>query len=273
MWDQFIAEELVTPEKDDQVTAVFMAIRKAILRDSLSSWIFDSNDADKLRRHFGNLTVITPSVFLETPATPPAIAEGFVESLMWAREYDFQVKQMRHRKRSWQQDFLGYGPLFIYDKTRYYIMPVTYDSVYVRSSYSMLLNMAVIGQLLAEAMWYVTLFNTTWNPVTTANIERLRTCFVKAYVGDVDPITRDQTISHALGMESILQAFERPNWHDVRIAWSMWMMSHSQFLPTSRLPSALVEMGLSGEASSTPTGSSGTSKTSWTPSSAAPTQG
>ncbi|KAH7951265.1 hypothetical protein HPB52_007226 [Rhipicephalus sanguineus] len=229
LWNRFIAEEVVTPEKDDEVTAIFMAIKKAILRDSLSSWIFDPSDADKLRRHFSNLAVITPSVFLETPTALPTSTEGFVENLMRAREYDFQVNQIRNHNRSWQQEILQYGPLRIYDKTWYFIMPDTYDSVYVGHSYSTLLNMAVMGQLLAEALWYVTLFFTAWNPVTTANIERLRTCFVKAYVGDIDSISRDQTISHALGMESILRSFKRPNWHDVRIAWSMWRMSHSQF--------------------------------------------
>ncbi|KAL3258689.1 hypothetical protein MRX96_046381 [Rhipicephalus microplus] len=155
MWDHFTAEELVTPENDDQVVAIFMTIRKAILRDLLSSWIFDSSDVDKLRRHFSNLTVITTSVFMETPIALPTSTEGFVENLIRASDYDFLGIQMYHCNTSWPQDIIEYDPLPIYNKTRYFIMPNIYDSVSVRPSHSTLLNMALVNQLLADALWYV----------------------------------------------------------------------------------------------------------------------
>ncbi|KAH6931547.1 hypothetical protein HPB50_025232 [Hyalomma asiaticum] len=104
-------------------------------------------------------------------------------------------------------------------------MPDTYGSFYLRHSHSALLNMAVMGQLLAEALWYVTLFQTVWSPTTMANIKRFQACFVMAYLNDIDPTNRDQVISHALGVESVLHGFERPHLHDVRIAWRMWRIS------------------------------------------------
>ncbi|KAH7946108.1 hypothetical protein HPB49_020512 [Dermacentor silvarum] len=228
LWNRFMAEALATPEKDEQVAATFSAVRRAIFQDSLSSWIFDTGDVDILRHYFSNLTVLTPSVFLQTSIALPTSTEDFLDNLVRAREYSFRVSRMRYN-RSWPRDILLYGSFVIHDQTQYIITPEIYDSVYVRPTYSTLLNMAVLGQLLAEALWYVTLFRTAWSPATMANIKRMQTCFADAYLGDIHPRYRDETISHALGMQSVLRAFERPDWHDTKIAWSMWKMSHAQF--------------------------------------------
>ncbi|KAK8776186.1 hypothetical protein V5799_030470 [Amblyomma americanum] len=229
MWETFAAEIFTTPEKVAQATAVFIAVKEAVHSDCKRSSLFEGTDTGRLDGFFETLSLVAPLSANYSHVAVPKPAPHFADNLLRSRAYDFEVgREALHGLQD--GDILRYQKVtFIALKTLrlpaedYYYIPNTTKN-------SWLPKMATVGRLLAEAMWHVILNEIKWSPAATANIKRLRTCFLNSYnLSASRGLKLGKLISTALGLSSVLNAMGgRPDWLTVRPAWSLWKLSHAQ---------------------------------------------
>ncbi|KAL1476528.1 hypothetical protein MTO96_036436 [Rhipicephalus appendiculatus] len=206
LWQQLRDEVMMQRRVDDQVTATFTAVKQAVLRDAKSSWLFDDDDVAHLRRLIDGLGVVTVTYGRTHVASP------------------------RRGGHNAEPSFINEG-VKIVDKKDVYIAGRLYDVIENASTpRSLMLNMAVLGHDLAEAVWNLVLLDERWNESTTSNINHLQKCFLERYplFGQELEIHSD-VIASSLGLASVIGAFSRAtDWHTRKLAWSTLYMSHAQ---------------------------------------------
>ncbi|KAK8774527.1 hypothetical protein V5799_010937 [Amblyomma americanum] len=226
IWDLFTAEILTTPQKDEQAIVTFSAVKDAVFWDCRRSWLFEAEDAARLESHFKELALLTPTASTTMPVALPKPTPDFAENLLRGRAFNFEA----FRARLW-----GLHAAQVFDTGiipvvggRYFLLPAFfYDVIRPTSPSSQLANMAALGWLVAESMWSVVLYGIPWNSKTEANLQKLRACFVRTYLGsDRNPTWTNVTMAASLGLSSLLSAFRRPDWNVTRMAFSALEMSH-----------------------------------------------
>ncbi|KAK8780991.1 hypothetical protein V5799_017666 [Amblyomma americanum] len=155
----------------------------------------------------------------------------FAENLLRGRAYNIDVNRERMRGVR-DHSVVTYATLKFLGE-RHLIIPASiYGYIYTGPGNNQLPNATVLGQLLAEGLWLMVLYGIEWRPQTSANINRFAECFVRNYLDGNDassPEAVEALSIRALGMSSVARALERPGWYTVRVAWSVWRLSHAQF--------------------------------------------
>ncbi|KAH7952083.1 hypothetical protein HPB52_018231 [Rhipicephalus sanguineus] len=122
-----------------------------------------------------------------------------------------------------------YRDLIILGDRYILLSPSVYDFIRAASPNSLLPNMAIVGQLLAETLWSMALFYANWKPKTKANILNFGTCFIDTYLDNADISHKYHVLYTSLGMSTVVSALNRSDWHVMHNAWSLWRFSHAQF--------------------------------------------
>ncbi|KAH6942057.1 hypothetical protein HPB50_027512 [Hyalomma asiaticum] len=239
LW-QRLRDEVVTPHRaDDQVTATFAAVKRAVLHDAERSRRFD-DDVERLRSLIDGLHIVTvtPQGHAQLAVPVPRAVGAFAENVLEMNDYVHAADLAGGVHRA--------EPLFIRENVRItdardvHIAPRLYDTVEnASSSHSFMLNMVSLGHDLAEAVWDLIFQGVRWNLTTASMLQLLRTCFVERYaLYDQRDVNAD-VIAPSLALDSVVRAFSRSaDWHTMKLAWSTMYMSHAQLfylLSASRL--------------------------------------
>ncbi|KAL1479972.1 hypothetical protein MTO96_051426 [Rhipicephalus appendiculatus] len=231
LWQQLRDEVMMQRRVDDQVTGTFAAVKQAVLRDAKSSWLFDDDDVAHLRRLIDGLGVVTVTTEGRTwrPLGVPHAVGAFPENVLRMNDYIHAVR-LAGGGHNAEPSFINEG-VKIVDKKDVYIAGRLYDAIENASTpRSFMLNMAVLGHDLAEAVWNLVLLDERWNGSTTSNIYHLQKCFLERYplFGQELEIHSD-VIASSLGLASVIGAFSHAtDWHTRKLAWSTLYMSHAQ---------------------------------------------
>ncbi|KAH6921640.1 hypothetical protein HPB50_003841 [Hyalomma asiaticum] len=215
VWDTFTAETLATFEKENQLRAIFLAVRDAVYHECSASVVFDDVDSARIGELVQNVSLdLTMEATRAAIAVPKSTSE-FAENLLRARAYNFDIQKERRRAPETQAYHI-------------WIPPVMYDMIRTGpGTRSNIPNMAAMGWLIAQAIWEVVL-SSDLSPKAQAAIQRLHSCFDT----DEHGAARNVSVPLVLGMSSVLKAFGRPKWDTVRPAWGTVRMSHGQMFYT-----------------------------------------
>ncbi|KAH6942056.1 hypothetical protein HPB50_027511 [Hyalomma asiaticum] len=230
LW-QRLRDEVVTPQRvDDQVTATFAAVKRAVLHDAESSRLFD-DDVEPLRSLIDGLHIVTTTTQGRTqlPVQVPRAVGAFAENVLQMNDYVHAADPAGGAHLA--------EPLSIYENVRItdardvHIAPRLYDTVEnASSSHSFMMNMVFLGHDLAEAIWDLILWGVRWNQSTASKLQLLRTCFVERYAlyGQQREVNAD-VIAPSLALASVVRAVARSaDWHTKKLAWSTVYMSQAQ---------------------------------------------
>ncbi|KAH7938196.1 hypothetical protein HPB49_021502 [Dermacentor silvarum] len=215
-------------ERDAQFRVIFDAVKDAVRADLQSSRLVEADDVARLERFFRDIALITPSEVVDTGSAVPVMSPNFASDLLESREFEFKAGKAffahfdeKYLFRFAHLDIAGNHSVYISINLYYYIRT---GGANVELS-----NMAVVGRILAEALWFMVFRTVTWTSQTTTNILHLKECYDSYYWNstayDAYGIPPFFT---ALGLSSVLNAFYRPQWLTLKPAWGWGRMSHAQ---------------------------------------------
>ncbi|KAH7986698.1 hypothetical protein HPB49_025858 [Dermacentor silvarum] len=232
IWAKFVAELTTDPEKLDRIRAIFVAVKDIVNRDVSSSPIFQAEDTENLKHFFSFVSLDTPwtDVGFRTVAVPePTLV--FPENLLRARAYSFEVYRARWYGAHWERPrddlvHVGTRHIFLRAAMNYFVRAGSGPS-------SEIPNMAIVGLLVAQGVWSMVLNYEKWTLITQDRIRRLAECYVEYYF-ETDKLNRWAlgSMTVALGLASVLKAFDRKDWDAVRPAWRLLKMSHGEMFYT-----------------------------------------
>ncbi|KAK8769212.1 hypothetical protein V5799_014321 [Amblyomma americanum] len=228
-WYKFTSEVFTTGEKDAEAIAMFAFVKRAVYSDCESSSFFEAEDADRLKAFFKDLSLITPNNVSRVVVPRPSPV--FAENLLKGRAYNIDVNRERLRGLRGLRS-ITYAAVEFLGERRLIIPAAVYGHIYTSSGDNQLLNAAILGQILAEALWVMVLYGMEWKPETSANIDRFTECFVRNYLESDDTFSPENVEAlsvRALGISSVARALEGSGWHTARVAWNIWRLSHAQF--------------------------------------------
>ncbi|KAH7974396.1 hypothetical protein HPB49_015021 [Dermacentor silvarum] len=231
LWNAFVAEMLSSPDKDAEAMAIFTEVKRAVFSDCQASELFEAEDAEHLSKFFGDLTLLTPTAASRsTLVALPKPTRSFGENFLSIRSSEAEIIANRRRLyRDLDATFIvGYGLIEFLGERRLLLLPESYSYIETGSKNHDLPNRAMVGRMMAESMWYMTLYQMSWNARTSANIQSLKRCFKENYFAESDKELDKMTVA-ALGLYSVLNVVDRTHWHVPRPAFSLWQLSHAQF--------------------------------------------
>ncbi|KAH7941004.1 hypothetical protein HPB49_009181 [Dermacentor silvarum] len=229
LWDLFKAEVLTSPDKDIVAEEIFAAVKNAMYEQLRTSPIIEADDFDTLGSFFKNFTLQTPMSAAYASIPVPKATPDFAENLLRGRAYSLTITSARVLSTQATSTVWHHGTLAI--NYRYILLsPLWYNFIFTGSTSFQLLNMAGLGQRLAEILWVLTFYAIPWEPRTSLNTKNFRQCFSGIYYKKFPHYkdTRSVFLS-ALGLSTVVKALNLSEWHTVRPAWSLWRLSHAQF--------------------------------------------
>ncbi|XP_070381986.1 uncharacterized protein [Dermacentor albipictus] len=243
LWQRLRDEVISQRGTDDQVTATFAAVKRAVLRVAESSSLFDA-DVARLRSLVGGLTIVTATTdaSMRPPVEVPRAVDVFAENVLRMNDYVHALNRAGGRRHV--EPMFLFEDVKITDDRDVQISPYLYDLVESTSPHSDVLNMATLGYDLAEAVWKLLILDKRWNQSTVSNLKRFSTCFQRAYARFAQqPGESVDLIAPSLGLASVVNALSRPaDWYTEKLAWSTTFMSHAQLFyllaATGRCPNA-----------------------------------
>ncbi|KAH7941005.1 hypothetical protein HPB49_009182 [Dermacentor silvarum] len=229
LWGLFQAEVLTSRDKDIVAEEVFAAVRNAMHEQLRTSPLIAADDLDTLGSFFKNLTLQTPMSAAHASMPVPKATRDFAENPLRGRAYSLTVSSVRVSSTQatstvWYHD----TPVINY---RYIVLsPIWYNFIFTGSASFRLLNIAALGQRLAELLWILTFYAIPWEAKTSLNARNFGHCFNDIYFKKF-PYYEDTHLVFlsALGLSTVVKALNLSEWHTVRPAWSLWRLSHAQF--------------------------------------------
>ncbi|KAH9363917.1 hypothetical protein HPB48_018124 [Haemaphysalis longicornis] len=249
MWeirDKLHEELYAQTEYQGMATSVFAAVKEAVYRDCRASQLFQSEDPQRLE-NFRNISLLLSLQDSAYSVPFPTPDQHFTAILLQGRAYSTEWRRKVYNTRG---EVLEYENLHYYiDQNLIYFTPNLYRYAFPHQSFSSdLLSMAVLGREMAEGLWSIVLSDLKWGSKTADNIRRLSYCFDVTVTSGNDSYeyvsqAGIRTAADALGLASTLKTFNRPDWYNVKPAWSLWKLSHAQlFYIFSTFPRCLRDM-------------------------------
>ncbi|KAH7948368.1 hypothetical protein HPB52_020949 [Rhipicephalus sanguineus] len=218
-----------SPEKDAQLHVIFDNVKDAVRADLLKSALVAADDESRLEQFFSALTLFTLSETVDTGVPLPKVSDDFASSLLDALAFEHEASKayFANFSETYTRSFVH---LRINGNRSMYLTTQLYYVVQTGKANLVLSNMATVGRILAEALWFMVFRTVTWSPQTKANMLRFEDCYDSLYWMNSSGRNTDAITSFftALGLSSVLNAFFRPQWLTVKPAWGFWRMSHSQ---------------------------------------------
>ncbi|KAH7945249.1 hypothetical protein HPB49_008662 [Dermacentor silvarum] len=228
LWELFQAEILTTADKDSEVRKIFSLIKGTVHEQIKTIALIEAEDAEKRDQFFENVRLVTPMAESRASIPVPKATQDFAVNFFKGRRFNHEVTIARLSKVSVTVTSVLYRDLrFLGD--RYILLPPTvYDFIRTGPN-SLLPNMAILGQRLADSLWSMAAYFVKWEPRTRNNIRNFSACFYDTYTNNAKLSRKFQVLYASLGMSTILIALNWTNWHTVQHAWSLWTLSHAQF--------------------------------------------
>ncbi|KAH7938195.1 hypothetical protein HPB49_021501 [Dermacentor silvarum] len=196
-------------ERDAQFRVIFDAVKDAVRADLRASGLVEAE-------------------VVNTDLVVPVTSQNFASALLESREFELQGAEAFYAHFD-DKDVLRFAHLSIVGNHSVHISINLYYYINTGEANVELSNMAVVGRILAEALWFMVFRTVTWTSQTATNILRLKECYDSYYWNstayDAYGIPPFFT---ALGLSSVLNAFYRPQWLTAKPAWGLWRMSHAQ---------------------------------------------
>ncbi|KAL3212789.1 hypothetical protein MRX96_007840 [Rhipicephalus microplus] len=218
-----------SPAKDAKLHVIFDNVKDAVRADLVKSGMVAAEDQNRMEHFFRDLVLLTPREVVDTSAPVPEVSHDFASNLLEALAFDFDYTKafFAHFNEKHLRSFIH---LRINGNRSVYLNTNLYNFVKVGDAHLELSNMAYVGRVLAEALWFMVFRTVTWAPHTTANMLWIQECYDSFYWSNSSHMSPNDITSFftALGLSSVLNAFYRPQWLIVKPAWGFWRMSHSQ---------------------------------------------
>ncbi|KAH7944814.1 hypothetical protein HPB49_000755 [Dermacentor silvarum] len=229
LWSLFQVEVLTSNDKDIVAKQVFASVRDVMHRQLRTSTLIEVEDFDNVASFFKNVTLRTPMSETYASIPVPNATLDFAENLLRGRAYDVTISIARWTSMVATAISSHRGVLVI--NYRHIILsPFWYNFIFPTSANIQLLNMAVLGQLMAEILWVLALYAVPWEQTTASNLRNLTTCFTDVYLQNFDDASESSSVLFmALSFSTLAKSLNSPEWHTVKPAWSLWSFSHAQF--------------------------------------------
>ncbi|KAH7938760.1 hypothetical protein HPB52_000295 [Rhipicephalus sanguineus] len=230
VWHTFAVEVLTSPEKDAEARRAFQVVKDAVLSDCQRSFLFDADDAGRLRRFFNDLALVTPAEASETRVAIPEPTDIYAENLLALRACEFETANLSEHS----DDPVNDQGLRFVDDRRLLMTSSLYAHIRAACSHDRdIANVLRVGNTYAEGIWHATLYGVKWSPKTRANIDRFKACLAQHYFGEADRRSElEQLTVAALGIVSVANALRSPDCNVLRPVWSLWRLSRAQFVYT-----------------------------------------
>ncbi|KAL1443125.1 hypothetical protein MTO96_030439 [Rhipicephalus appendiculatus] len=227
LWELFKAEIFTTPDKDAVAKHIFALITDAVHKQIKEMPLVEAEDFAERERFFENVKLLTPMAESRASVPVPYATQDFARNLLRGRRFNIAVYAARWSKLVVQRA-AKYRDLFLLGGRYILLSPGVYDFIRAASPSSLLPNMAILGQLLAESLWAMALIHANWKPKTTTNILNFSACFFERYLDNANISHKYQVLYTSLGMSTVVKALNWSDWHVVHNAWSLWRLSHAQ---------------------------------------------
>ncbi|KAH6928618.1 hypothetical protein HPB50_017485 [Hyalomma asiaticum] len=218
-----------SPDKDAQLRVIFNNVKDAVRVDLLKSGFVEAADVARLERFFRDLTLFTPAEMAATAVSLPQLSRDFASLFLESHVFEFEAS-----KAFFSRVDGNYSRAFAYLRVggnrSVYVSSNLYHYIQTGEAKWELSNMATVGRILAETLWFMVFRTATWSSGTRTNMSRFEECYESFYWSNGTAKNPDAITSFftALGLSSVLNAFNRPHWLAVKSAWGFWRMSHSQ---------------------------------------------
>ncbi|KAH7961214.1 hypothetical protein HPB52_005843 [Rhipicephalus sanguineus] len=228
LWELFKAEIFTTPDKDAVAENIFAQIADTVHKQFKEMPLVEAEDIAEREIFFENVRLLTPMAQSRASVPVPNATQDFTQNLLRGRRFNIDVyaallSQLAAGSAARYRDLFFLGGRYIL------LSPSVYDFIRTASPNSLLPNMAILGQLLAESLWGMALSYANWKPKTKTNIFNFGTCFIERYLDNANISHKYQVLYTSLGMSTVVRALNWSDWHVMHTAWSLWRLSHAQF--------------------------------------------
>ncbi|KAH7973887.1 hypothetical protein HPB49_006412 [Dermacentor silvarum] len=228
-WDTFAAEMLTDRSTDAEAQAVFTAVKRTVHADCNSSMLFDVEDSEQLRTFLENLVLVTPTDASQlSSVTVPNGTDDIGENLLRGRVYSYEAAAARKLGQD-STNVVEYG-LVQFRGDMHLLLPLSaYVHIGLGTSSHDLPDLALLGRMFADSLWYKMLGHMTWNAKTRSNIHNLIACLEKEDRMSSKGVPPDQLAVKVLGLLSTLNTLKKTaDWDVPKVTETLWRMSEAQ---------------------------------------------
>ncbi|KAH7945250.1 hypothetical protein HPB49_008663 [Dermacentor silvarum] len=183
LWELFQAEILTTAGKDVEVRVIFSLIKGTVHEQIKRISLIEAEDAEKLDKFFENVRLVTPMAESRASVPVPKDTQDFAVNFFKGRRFNHEVRIARLSKFSVTTTPVRYRNIKIWGDRYILLPPTVYDFIRTGPN-SLLPNMAILGQLLADSLWSMALYFMKWAPRTRNNIQNFSACFYDTYTNN-----------------------------------------------------------------------------------------
>ncbi|XP_070395708.1 uncharacterized protein [Dermacentor albipictus] len=234
LWDVLLTQQMTSPERDAVVLQLFHRVADAVLADAqvtFSAYLISS----EVRRVVRGLRVVL-AVDMTSPYSHhlPDASDNYFENVLEFRDFHFQVRRINaerglsglHRLRHnlFQAFVSRAGSHIVISAGVYTLLNFNATRRGNRVNGAAVNNAAVLGVLLADALWDALIDRKNWDFKTGRKV------FFRAYCMR-DILGRDLApdLKHALlSLQSTARAVAAPGWHRRALAFGYYHLSASQ---------------------------------------------
>ncbi|KAL1435819.1 hypothetical protein MTO96_010597 [Rhipicephalus appendiculatus] len=150
------------PAKDARLHVIFDNVKDAVRADLLRSGLVAPDDQNRLEQFFGGLTLVTPAEAVNAGLPLPKVSSDFASSLLEALAFDYEAGKayFANFDEKYTRSFVY---LRINGNRSMYINTQLYYFVQTGKGNFELSNMATVGRILAEALWFMLFRAVTWD--------------------------------------------------------------------------------------------------------------
>ncbi|XP_070394534.1 uncharacterized protein [Dermacentor albipictus] len=236
LWDVLLTEQMTSPDRDAVVLQLFHRVADAVLADAQVTFSAYLNSSEVRRVVRGVRVVLAVDMTAPYSHHLPDASDNYFENALEFRDFHFQVRRINaarglsglHRLRhNLFQAFVSRAGNHIVVSAGVYTLlnfNATRGGNRTRVNSAAVNNAAVLGVLLADALWDALIDRKNWDFKTGRKV------FFRAYCMR-DILGRDLApdLKHALlSLQSTARAVAAPGWHRRALAFGYYHLSASQ---------------------------------------------
>lgn len=211
----FYAAELTNATRDDHVREIYGLVTTAVSSAAASGDLFSKTDQALVKPALQKLTLILLSNFSSSGVQLPNMTNEFGRNYIRALTYEASAGRENIR-RHLPRYLSEFSDRMLYDGL-FYVSSTYYAASDFENPQKLVVNMAILGIRMAEAMWRHLLTNRNWSVETSSKIQNLFRCYNSSAGTDVALTT--------LAIGSVLNVTDRTHWNEKRQAQNTWMLS------------------------------------------------
>ncbi|KAH7945645.1 hypothetical protein HPB49_013555 [Dermacentor silvarum] len=236
LWDVLLTQRMTSPDRDAVVLQLFEKVADAVVADALVAFSARLNSSEVRRVVRGVRVVLAMDMTAPYSHHLPDASDNYFENIMELRDFYFQVVRInsargllglhRSRENLFQAFVSRVGNSIVISAGVYALLNfnATHRGNRTRVNGAVVNNAAVLGILLADALWDALIDRKRWDLKTGQHLSHHAHCMRAIFGRVLAPDLKHPLLS----LRSTARAIATPGWHRRVLAFGLHSFSASQ---------------------------------------------